>query len=83
MMLSINNPIPHVDHIATCLSKIRVLKRRKTKIKKWFDTDLGKLRARVVSQGILYSIYPQDPIVRRHYYKLYREYNKLRKMKYR
>jgi len=59
------------------------VKKKKNKNKKWFDTDLGKLRARVVSQGILYSIYPKDPIVRGHYYKLYREYNKLRKMKYR
>ena len=57
--------------------------KKKKKKKKWFDTDLGKLRARVVSQGILYSIYPEDSIVRGHYYKLYREYNKLRKMKYR
>jgi hypothetical protein len=48
-----------------------------------FNTDLGNLRARVVSQGILYSRYHMDPIVRGRYYKLYREYNKLRKMKYR
>ena len=59
------------------------IKKKKDKNKKWFDTDLGKLRARVVSQGILYSIYPEDLIVRGHYYILFREYNKLRNMKYR
>lgn len=59
------------------------VKKKKYKSKKWFDADLGKLRARVVSQGILYGRFPKDPIIKGHYYKLYREYNKLRKKKYR
>ena len=56
---------------------------KKRKNKRWFDTDLKKLRENVISQGRLYSKFPKDPYVKGHYYKLYRQYNKLRKLKYR
>ncbi len=39
------------------------------------------MRSRVMSKGNLYSKYPSDPIVRGSYYRLYRQYNKLRKFK--
>lgn len=55
-------------------------KRRKT-ITKWFDNDLDKLREKVLAQGKIYSKFPKDPVIRGHYYKLCREYNKLRKTK--
>jgi hypothetical protein len=50
---------------------------------KWFDNDLDKLREKVLAQGKMYSKFPKDPVIRGHYYKLCREYNKLRKTKYR
>lgn len=55
-------------------------KRRKNK--KWFDTDLRKLRDKVISQDRLYGRFPKNLIIKGHYYKLYRQYNKLRKTKY-
>lgn len=55
-------------------------KRRKNK--KWFDTDLRKLRDKVISQDKLYGRFPKNLIIKGHYYKLYRQYNKLRKTKY-
>ena len=56
-------------------------KNKKNKHRKWFDADLGKLRAQVFAHGKLYGKFPKDPIIKGHYYKLYREYNKLRRMK--
>lgn len=55
-------------------------KRRKNK--KWFDTDLRKLRDKVISQDRLYGRFPKNLIIKGYYYKLYRQYNKLRKTKY-
>jgi hypothetical protein len=43
------------------------------------NNDLDKLREKVLAQGKIYSKFPKDPVIRGHYYKLYREYNKLRK----
>ena len=83
----ISETICHFENISLSAADMSLkkpsVKKKKNKNKKWFNTDLGKLRARVVSQGILYSRYHMDPIVRGRYYKLYGEYNKLRKMKYR
>ena len=41
------------------------------------------MRSNLLNYGKIYSKYPNDPAVRGHYYKLYREYNKTRKLKYR
>ena len=41
------------------------------------------MRNRVLNYGKIYSKYPNDPAVRGHYYKLFREYSKLRKYKQR
>ncbi|MEW8547927.1 MAG: reverse transcriptase family protein [Candidatus Thiodiazotropha sp.] len=62
------------------LSKSSVNKKQK-KRKKWFDSDLTKMRKRVISNGKLYSMYHNDPIVRGRYFKLYRIYNKTKKYK--
>ena len=40
-----------------------------------------KLREHVFAQGKFYGKSPKDRIFKGHYYKLYREYNKLRRMK--
>ena len=48
---------------------------------KWFDMDLYILRNRLLNKGKLMSKFPFDPGIKGSYFKLYREYNKLRKFK--
>ncbi|VDI26291.1 Hypothetical predicted protein [Mytilus galloprovincialis] len=50
--------------------------------KKWFDSDLFKMRKNVISLGKIYSRYPKDPVIKGRYYKYFRIYNKCRKVKY-
>ena len=57
--------------------------KKKNKNKKYFDTDLQILRKNLTNYGKYFSKYPCDPRIRGHYYKLLREYNKVRKSKYR
>ena len=57
--------------------------KKKNKNKKYFDTDLQILRINLTNYGKYFSKYPCDPRIRGHYYKLSREYNKVRKSKYR
>lgn len=52
------------------------------KNKKWFDEDLQKCRNILIHYGTIYSKYPHDPLVKEHYYKLNKEYSRLRKYKY-
>ena len=40
------------------------------------------MKYNLISYGKIYTKFPKDPFVKNHYYKLYREYNKLRKLKY-
>ena len=95
---NVNNTQDSVDRAAAELTEIILqaanasLKRRKTsksstsisnKNKKWFDKDLKKLRFNLIEYGKIYSKYPKDVYVKNHYYKLLREYNKLRKFKFR
>ena len=65
------------------------LKRRKVtknknrpRNKKWFDCDLKQTRHNLINYGKIYSKFPKDTAVKNHYYKLYREYKRLRKFKY-
>jgi hypothetical protein len=44
---------------------------------------LKKSRLNLINYGKIYSKFPRDNYVKNHYYKLQREYNKLRKFKYR
>ena len=55
--------------------------KNKNKHKNWFDSDLKQLRFNLINYGKVYSKYPNDPLVKKHFYKLYREYNKCRKAK--
>jgi len=48
---------------------------------KWFDKDLKQLRFNLINYGKIYTKFPKDPVVKNHFYKLYREYNKQRKYK--
>ena len=59
------------------------IKYNKKRNKKWYDKDLFKMRKNLINYGKVYSKYPNDPLVKGHYYKLYREYSKARKFKYR
>lgn len=66
------------------ISLLKSLKKNKkitTKNKKWFDNDLRSSRQNLINFGKVYTKYPKDPYVKNHFYKLYREYNKTRKMK--
>ena len=56
--------------------------KKKNKNRKYFDTDLQILRKNLTNYGNLFSKYACDPRIRGHYYKLLREYNKVRKSKY-
>ena len=57
------------------------LKKNPKKSKRWFDTDLKAMRNRVIANGKLYSMFPNDPIVRGRYCKLFRLYNKTKRNK--
>ena len=65
------------------LNRCKVYKKDSPKNKKWFDKDLKKSRLNLINYGKIYSKFPRDNYVKNHYYKLQREYNKLRKFKYR
>ena len=39
------------------------------------------MRHNLISYGKVFSRYPKDPVVKNHFFKLYREYNKERKKK--
>ena len=56
------------------------VKEKKT-FKQWFDMDLKAMCSRVIANGKLYSLFPKDPIVRGRYFKLYRTYNKTKRIK--
>jgi hypothetical protein len=48
---------------------------------KWFDQDLHKKKKQVKDIRFLMSKYPHDPIIRGSFYKINKEYAKLRKKK--
>ena len=68
----------YIYNIKRCKSSVAKGRRRQ---KKWFDTDVRKLRHRLMSYGKVYSYYPNDPFVRGQYFKLHKEYAKSRKLK--
>ena len=70
-------------NVSLKLKKIPNKTRSKPKNEKWFDKDLHKSRSNLIDYGKIYSKFPKEPAVKNHYYKLKREYNKLRKFKYR
>ena len=93
---SIQDSQTSIDDTSTELANIilsaasRSLKRQKIKHtkntpkhKKWVDQDLRKMRANLINYGKVYSHYSQDPFVKNHFYKLYRNYNKARKQAHR
>ena len=62
------------------LCKTNAKQKHKTR-KKWFDSDLRIMRKRVIITGKLYSMLPNDPVVRGRYFKLYIIYSKAKKRK--
>lgn len=74
-----------ISAASNSLKRLNLSKKKKNKDKKWFDKDLHFCRSNLLKYGKTYSRSPNDPAIRNHYYryKLYREYNKLRKAKYR
>ncbi|VDI17668.1 mannose-1-phosphate guanylyltransferase [Mytilus galloprovincialis] len=83
---SVDEAAAELSHIflsaATNSLKRNKLRNKKIKTKKWFDGDLYHLRNKLISYGKIYSKFPYDPLVRGHYYKLNKQYSKLRKFKY-
>ena len=65
-----------------CLKRNPYKSSKNKRKKNWFDEDLQKCRNRLINYGTIYSKYPHDPLVRGHYYKLNKEYSRLRKYKY-
>lgn len=63
------------------LKKTPKYRKNKKKHKNFFDSDLHSMRKNLINYGKIYSSNPKDPMVKNHYYKLYREYNKCRKTK--
>ena len=61
--------------------KRRMVLKRKKQHKRWFDKDLQCMRNRLTNYGKIFTKFPHDPSVRGHFYKLHREYCKLRKFK--
>ena len=62
------------------------LKKKKKKVnvnnnQKWFDTDLKKMKCQLNYKAQLMSKYPRDPIVRGSFFKLNKQFSKLRKRK--
>jgi hypothetical protein len=44
---------------------------------------LNKMKRKLINYGKVYSKFPHDPLVRGHYFKLNKQYSRLRKFKYR
>ena len=61
------------------LKKQKPRNKNKPKNPKWFNGNLQQLRQNLFSYGKVYTKYPKDPAVKNNFYKLYREYNKIRK----
>lgn len=89
-----DDSVDHLNHIISDAADISLkkpninmgknkhhLKKNPKKSKKWFDTDLKAMRNRVIANGKLYSMFPNDPIVRGRYFKLFRIYNKTKRNK--
>ncbi|VDH99461.1 Hypothetical predicted protein [Mytilus galloprovincialis] len=62
------------------------LKKKKKRVKtcnhkKWFDQDLKSLKKHVNDKAILMSKFPKDPIVRGSFFKLNKQFAKLRRKK--
>jgi hypothetical protein len=82
---SINNASTDLANIFIQAADLSLKKKKNsnknnTKNEKWFNLDLKKMRNNLINYGKVYTQYPKDPYVKNHFYKLYREYNKSRKM---
>ena len=56
---------------------------RKPKNKKWYDSDLHRMKQDLIKKGQLYSKHPCDPIIRGSFFKLRKLYSRCSKQKYR
>lgn len=77
--------LSNIIHLAACksLKRQKINRKKHKKHKKWFNKDLKNMRMHLLNYGKIYSKYPKDPLVKNHFYKLYRQYNKTRKQTYR
>lgn len=82
---SIQRATENLHSIVTKAANISLRRRpdRKKRVdtKKWFDSDLYKIRKVVFSKAKLMAKYPRDPIIRGSFYKANKAYSKLRKFK--
>ncbi|CAG2229894.1 unnamed protein product [Mytilus edulis] len=77
--------LSNIIHLAACksLKRQKISSKKHKKHKKWFNKDLKHMRMHLLNYGKIYSKHPKDPLVKNHFYKLYRQYNKTRKQTYR
>ena len=71
----------HMIYEKVCTASLRKKKKLKTQNKKWFDQDLLKMKKLVQNKALTLSLFPKDPIVRGSFFKLNKQYSKLRKKK--
>lgn len=64
------------------LKRPKIGKKEKATLK-WYNKDLSLLRKNLMKYGKVYFKYPKDPQIKIHYNKLFREYNKLMKLRQR
>lgn len=62
-------------------SFLKEKKRVTAKGKKWYDSDLTRLKKSVDEKAFLMSKLPKDPVVRGSFFKLNKKYAKTRKKK--
>lgn len=68
-------------NVADLSLKRKLDKKKNVQNKKWFETDLKLKRKALLNKAALMSKYPLDPIIRGSFYKINKEYAKLRKFK--
>jgi hypothetical protein len=83
--IDINEATNDIHNIFNKVAKFSLQKKARSKKhtdnKKWFDSDLWQKRKQLFGKATLLSRYPNNPIIRGSYFKLRKEYAKLRKYK--
>lgn len=81
---SINNATNEIHNIFDKVAKLSLHRKsahRTSTHKKWFDLDLAKMRKHLCERATLLSKFPNNPLLRGSFFKLNKEYAKLRKYK--
>ena len=63
------------------MKKKKKRKKNSENSKPWHDQDLDKLKRITIEKGKLMTKFPRDPIIRGSFFKINKQYSKLRKKK--